>query len=387
MESVVAGKDHTMIHVAVFGNSKWSSLMKEVLENEYSELFVQGGGDAIVVDAFVCLGEPQNDTEISVREFGRRYAAGELTAIIIPKEYYIQQNELVLALLRAGVDAQDIYDGIRLSLQIRKQPEAVASLITPMLQDPYLPYLEFHVADHCNLNCKYCTHYSPLVQQPVYTEYERFAADLLQLKKYIADIGVVRILGGEPLLNPELGRFIGLTRELYPASIITVVTNGMLIDRLEPSLIEIMKKNMAFFHISFYPPLKDKVQEIQKFLYEQQIPYTITAMITEFNKTQTMTPQSDEDFFYRCFQASCTCLHGGKVAPCYAPFTTKYFNAAFGKELPVDEGIDLYDDTLTAPVLKAELLIPMERCRYCTGGKACPWEIVGKNSALEDWVE
>lgn len=375
-----------MIHVAVYGNSKWSILMKEVLEKEYSELFAEDGGDRIIVEFFVTSGEPQNDAEISVPEFGRKYTAGELTAIIIPKEYYMQQNELVLALLRQGVDIQDIYDGIRLNPQIGKQPEAVANLITPMLQDPYLPYLEYHVADHCNLNCKYCTHYSPLVPQPVYTDYRRFAADLRQLKKYILDIGVIRILGGEPLLNPELGRFIELTRELYPASIITVVTNGMLVDRLEPALIETMKKNMAFFHISYYPPLKDKVQEIQKFLYEQEIPYTITPMITEFNKTQTMARQEDEDFFYSCFQASCTCLHEGKAAPCYAPFTTKYFNEAFGRELPVDEGIDLYDEGLTAPMLKAELLIPMERCRYCTGGKACAWEIIGKNSTLEDWV-
>lgn len=376
-----------MIHVAVFGSSKWSCLMKETLENEYSELFEQDGGDAIVVDAFVVPGEPQGGNEISVLEFGRKYAAGELTAIIIPKEYYIQQNELVLALLRAGVDVQDIYDGIRLNPQIRDQPEAVANLITPMIQDSYLPYLEYHVADHCNLNCKYCTHYSPLVPQPVYTEYERFAADLRQLKRHIADIGVIRILGGEPLLNPELGRFIELTRELYPVSIVTVVTNGMLIDRMEPSLIESMKKNMAFFHISFYPPLKDKVQAIQKFLYEREIPYTITSMITEFNKTQTLTPRGDEDFFYSCFQASCTCLHEGKVAPCYAPFTTKYFNAAFDQQLPVNEGIDLYDEELTFPVMKAQLLIPMRRCSYCTGGKACRWEIIGRNSVLEDWVE
>lgn len=376
-----------MIHVAVYGNSKWSCLMKEVLEKEYSELFVRDGGDSIAVDFLVVSGEPQSSSEISVSEFGRKYAAGELTAIIIPKEYYMQQNELVLALLRAGVDVQDIYDGIRLNPQIREQTEAVANLITPMLQDPYLPYLEYHVADHCNLNCKYCTHYSPLVLQPVYTEYDKFAADLRQLKKHIIDIGVIRILGGEPLLNPELGRFIELTRELYPASIITVVTNGMLLDRLEPGLIEVMKKNMAFFHISFYPPLKDKVQEIQKYLYEQEIPYTITSMITEFNKTQTMTPQENEDFFYSCFQASCTCLHEGKVAPCYAPFTTKYFNEAFGQELPVNEGVDLYDDGLTFPVLKAELLIPMQRCSYCISGKACDWEIIGKNSTLQDWVE
>lgn len=360
--------------------------MKDILEREYSEMLVKDGGEAIAVDVFVVHGVQQSDAEISVQEFGRRYANGELSAIIIPKEYYIQQNELVLALLREGVDVQDIYDGIRLNPQIRKQPEAIANLITPMLYDPYMPYLEFHVTDHCNLNCKYCTHYSPLVLQPVYTEYEQFADDLRQLKKYITDIGVIRILGGEPLLNPELGKFIELVRELYPASIITVVTNGLLIDRLESSLIEIMKKNMAFFHISFYPPLKDKVQKIQRFLYEQKIPYTITPMITEFNKTQTLTLQPEEDFFYSCFQASCTCLHRGKVAPCYAPFTTKYFNAAFGQELPVDEGIDLYDDTLTTPVLKAQLLIPMQRCRYCIAGKSCPWEIVGKHSVLEDWV-
>jgi len=375
-----------MLHVAVFGNSKWSSLMKDILEKEYSEILVQNGGETVAVDAFVVLGELHNNAEISVQEFGRRYAAGELVAIIIPKEYYIQQNELVLELLREGVEVQDIYDGIRLSSQIRKQPEAVACLITPMLDDPYMSYLEFHVADHCNLNCKYCTHYSPLVMQPVYTEYESFSSDLHRLKKYIIDIGVIRILGGEPLLNPELGKFIELVRGLYPASIITVVTNGLLIERMEPSLIETMKKNMAFFHISFYPPLKDKVQKIQEFLYEQKIPYTITPMITEFNKTQTLTLQSDEDFFYSCFQASCTCLHEGKIAPCYAPFTTKYFNTAFGQELPVDEGIDLYDDTLTVPVLKARLLIPMRRCRYCFAGKACPWEIIGKNSVLEDWV-
>lgn len=375
-----------MLHIAVFGNSKWSSLMKEILENEYSEMLMEDSGEEITVDAFVVQGEPQNDTEISVREFGRRYAARELAAIVIPKEYYIQQNELVLALLRAGVDAEDIYDGIRLNSQTRNQPEAVAALITPMLYDPYLPYLEFHVADHCNLNCKYCTHYSPLVGKPVFTEYDRFADDLRQLRKYIVDIGVIRILGGEPLLNPELGRFIELTRELYPASIITVVTNGLLIDRLDPALIEIMKKNMAFFHISFYPPLKDKVQEIQRFLYEKEIPYTITQMITEFNKTQTLTPQPDEDFFYRCFQASCTCLHEGKVAPCYAPFTTKYFNTSFGQELPIDEGVDLYDEELTAPILKANLLIPMQRCQYCIAGNACSWEIVGKHSVLEDWI-
>ena len=376
-----------MIHIAVFGNSKWSMLMKELLENEYSDIVEQNGGDRIGVDTFVVLGEAQNKLEISVHDFGARYTANELTAIVIPKEYYMQQNELVFALLREGVDLEDIYDGIRLSADIRNRPEALAALITPMIYDSYLPYLEYHVADHCNLNCKYCTHYSPLVNEPVFTDFDRFKNDLMQLKKYIADIGVIRILGGEPLLNPELGRFIEFTRQTYPASIITVVTNGLLIERMGAELMENMKQNMAFFHISFYPPLKDNVKDIQKFLYDNGIPFTITSMITEFNKTQMLTPTQDEDFFYSCFQASCTCMHDGRVAPCYAPFTTKYFNKAFGKELPTGEGIDLYDENLNTAMIKAGLLIPMERCRYCVEGSLCPWEIVGKHSSQEDWVE
>lgn len=361
--------------------------MKDILEKEYSELLMLDSREAISVDAFTVSSTPQAENEISISEFGHYYASQELTAIVIPKEYYIQQNELVLALLRAGVNVQDIYDGIRLDEQLRNRPDAVASLITPILSDPYLSYLEFHVADHCNLNCKYCTHYSPLVPEPVFTDYDRFSADLRQLKKYILDIGVIRILGGEPLLNPQLGSFIELARKTYPYSIITVVTNGLLIDRMNAALIEVMKENMAFFHISYYPPMQKNINKVQRFLYEQQIPYTMTPMITEFNKTQTLSPQPNEDFFYSCFQASCTCLHDGKLAPCYAPFTTKYFNAAFCQELPVDEGIDLYEDSLNTPLLKASLLLPMQRCQYCIAGSAQPWAIIGKHSSLNDWVE
>ena len=380
-----------MLKIAVFGNSKWSLLMKELLEKEYSEMVVAQGGEAIKVEAFVVMGDTTADAEISVADFGAAYRTGELFAIVIPKEFYMQQNDLVYALIREGAELDDIYDGMRLSEEIRKHPEFSAKilpgLLTPMLFDPYLPYLEFHVADHCNLNCKYCTHYSPLVQDPVFADYEAVERDFKQLKKYIWDIGVIRILGGEPLLNPELGRYVKLVRKLYPASIITVVTNGLLLPRISPELIQDMKENMAFFHISYYPPLEAKVQEIQEFLYEQGIPYTLTPMIKEFNKTQVLRDNPDVDFFYKCFQATCTCLQDGKLAPCYAPFTTKYFNQAFGKSLPENEGIDLYQQDLHTEFIKASLLVPLERCRYCIGGKAYPWEVLGKRSVLEDWVE
>lgn len=373
-----------MLHIGVYGDSKWSVLMKELLEKEYSDIVLANGGEGIAVDYVVTLNPREG--QIGIGEFAKKYAAGELVAIVIPKEYYIQQNSIVFALLRNGVDVNDIYCGIRLNDKIRENEEAIVSLITPILSDSYLPYLEFHVADHCNLNCKYCTHYSPLVNEPVFTDFETFEKGIRQLKNYVYDIGIIRILGGEPLLNPELSRFIRLVRSLYPASIIDVVTNGLLVEKIDDELIQTMKDCIAFFHISLYKPMEGKIKQVEKFLYEKQIAYTLSPLNEMFYKTQTLERQENEDFFYGCFQATCTCLQDGKLAPCYAPFTTKYFNEAFEQEIPVDEGIDLFDAELTVPLLKAQLLIPMERCHYCCSGAPEAWSVIGKKSVLEDWV-
>ncbi|MCR5256306.1 MAG: radical SAM protein [Acetatifactor sp.] len=374
-----------MIHLGVYGNSKWSLLMKKLLENDYSEMLSQNGGERIAVDHFV-VDEPSKEGEISVEFFLQKYLCGELSILVIPKEYYMQYNDLVFKLLRGGMNTDDIYNGIRLFDGFEGHKDLIPYLVTPMAEDPYLSYLEYHVADHCNLNCKYCTHYSPLVEQPVFTDLAKFEKDINQLKKYIKDIGVIRILGGEPLLNEELPRFIELSRSVYPGSLITVVTNAMLLDRINEELKESMRMNKAFFHISFYPPLEKKIGDIKKMLVDEKIPFTITDMIPEFNKTQTLKPNGDPDFFYHCFQAGCTCLHDGKIAPCYAPFTTKYFNEKYGKSLPTDEGIDLYSDELTVEKIKLSLLVPMARCSFCIAGEPHKWEIVGKNSTLEDWV-
>lgn len=359
--------------------------MKDLLENQYSNVLSENGGEKIKVSYFVTDNKEKED-QIFLKEFADKYHKKELAALVIPKEYYMQYNDIIFFLIKCGVSIDDIYNGMRLDDKRNYSEEEVLSLIEPMLNDSYLSYLEFHVADHCNLNCKYCTHYSPLVKEPVFTDFEKFSKDLLQFKKLINDVGVIRILGGEPLLNKELPKFIEYTRKLYPASIITVVTNGLLLDKIDEELIKAMQDNLAFFHISFYPPFEQKAEEVKKFLVDKKIPFSITPMTEVFNKCQLLEENGNEDFFYDCFQAKCNCLHDGKVAQCYAPFTTKYFNEAFNQNIPTDEGMDIYDEELTTSELKLKLLYPLKRCDFCYAGKAMPWEVVGKNSKLEDWI-
>ena len=359
--------------------------MKGLLENQYSDFLENHSGERICVDGFWT--EDAKNGDMDYEGFAGLYSENRLSAIIIPKEYYLQYNEIIQKLIKCEINVNDIYNGMRLEEKKLYTSDNVDGLITPMLSDSYLSYLEYHVADHCNMNCKYCTHFSPLVKEPVMLSPDSVVSDLKRLKSYIDDIGVIRILGGEPLLNPDLSEFVEATRQIYPKAVITVVTNGLLLDRINRNLINTMQRCVAFFHISYYPPLKNKIDEIKKFLVDQNIAYTISPLIDEFNKTQLDGPTGNKDFFYSCFQARCNCIYDGKLAPCFAPFMTKYFNEAFEKDYPVNEGIDLYDDENTTESIKLKLLYPLERCLYCTSGRMRPWEIVGKNSKLEDWVK
>ena len=63
-------------------------------------------------------------------------------------------------------------------------------------------YLEHHIVDHCNLNCGGCSHFSPLAD-PWFEDFDTFKKDFLQLYDIThGNVGVIRLMGGEPLLHP-----------------------------------------------------------------------------------------------------------------------------------------------------------------------------------------
>lgn len=370
-----------MVPVAIYGDGKWSKVLQDILENEYSHLVEEAGGEALQCKAFVSLQKTEN--AITIAEFAKEFAKGTLAAIILPKEYYIHQNAIVMALLREGVP----YEGIYVSCRLEGIKDiSYNALLTPFLEDPYLSYLEYHVADHCNLNCKLCTHYSPLVMEPVFTDLDTFKKGLKSLKQRVKDIGIIRILGGEPLLNDQLPAFIEYTRFLYPAAIIDVVTNGILVEKISDELIKTMQDNIVFFHISLYKPVENQIEKIKRFLVEKNIAFTVSPMNDVFMKTQKLEESQNTDFFFHCFQATCTCLQDGILMPCYAPYTTKYFNRAFGEALPTEEGLCLTNPGVSLEEIKRYIYTPMERCKYCYSGAAESWQAVGKKSCKEDWV-
>lgn len=300
----------------------------------------------------------------------------------MPREIFLGQSKILDYMQLMNFNLDDAWICARLTEQMNFE-----NFVEPYFSAKYLPYLEFHVADHCNMNCKACEHYSALVKEPRFTDLKKFTRDFEQLHKFIDDIGRIRILGGEPLLNPEINEYIKLSRRLYPQAIIRVVTNAILLPKMPDDFFETLRENNAGIDISFYPPLQSKMKRIKKFLAEKNVDFSVSDLMETFTIKQSLKPcDNAREIFLQCFQASCRNIYDGKVAACFLPFTTKYFNAYYDKNLPEDGAIDLYEEDLTTEKLKKFLSTPFERCRYCTSPIAVKWGTVSYPSPVTDWT-
>ena len=72
---------------------------------------------------------------------------------------------------------------------------------------------EVHLTEHCNLNCKSCFHFSSRAEEEYLdvTEYEKDCKRLSELFGGVASD--ILLMGGEPLLHPDIEKFIEITRK------------------------------------------------------------------------------------------------------------------------------------------------------------------------------
>ena len=289
-----------------------------------------------------------------------------------------------------GINVEDIFISSRLNPDIN-----ITNFIEPYFYSKYLPYLEFRIADHCNMNCSACAEFSGLVEEKKFPVFENFAKDMERLSNFIDDIWQIRILGGEPLLNPEINRYIELTRKFYPQALIHVVTNGLILDKMPEDFFNTLRKNNVTVVISLYKPLENRILDIINFLEERNITYMVNPYspdpkkpIEKFFKNQSLLPKNDPiRMFWNCNSNTCRDLWQGKITTCYKVSAIKFFNDYFNKNIPTDCGfLDLYSEDLTTEKIKRLMVTPFELCRYCTAYTWVDWKRIELPSPITDWI-
>ncbi|WP_051199898.1 glycosyltransferase [Butyrivibrio sp. FCS006] len=240
--------------------------------------------------------------------------------------------------------------------------------IEPFQLKPELNYLEYHVAWHCNLKCKGCGHYSNLQEDPMFSDLGQYEKDLGQLHKFVSNIADIRLMGGEPLLNPELGKFIEVTRKEFPHARIAVASNGILIPSCDDSLMRSMKKYRARFDVTCYPPTYKILDKIREKCSKFGVELIVSDLVNEFFACSDGTETSNaKENWENCESKEYHFLYNGKLAVCGLPILSNVMRDKTqykGIALP-DDVVDIYDPEITSEVLIEKMNSPISMCQYC----------------------
>lgn len=254
--------------------------------------------------------------------------------------------------------------------------QEVLSYSNIIINNSYRPHtllrFQVQVAEHCNLNCKGCAHFAPLAQ-PEFLNIDIYNKDCARLSElFDQECEWIHLMGGEPLLNPELINIIKITRNYFLYGRIYIVTNGILLPSMDDRFwracfdykIQIMATRYPLKNLD-YNAMKEKA----------------TAKGVEFsfiNETESIKRlrrytlnekglENIENNYSRCPGANeCITLRNGRlytcVWPAHAHHLIKYFN--LNMHVSKRDGVDIYS-VADADELMNKLSHPIPFCKYC----------------------
>ena len=138
--------------------------------------------------------------------------------------------------------------------------------------------IDIGIVSHCNLNCKGCNHFSPIIPEEFIT-LEEFARDIRRLAEILSTkIRKIGLLGGEPLLHPQIADLVRLSREAFPHPEIEIMTNGLLLGKQSEEFWASCRECGVSIEITKYPIDFDYKKVMKNcgggrcpFLWEKQI--------------------------------------------------------------------------------------------------------------------
>lgn len=237
-----------------------------------------------------------------------------------------------------------------------------------------LTMLQFEVqlVEHCNLNCRGCDHFSPIAEKGFLDldEYERDLARLSVL--FDGACRRIYLLGGEPLLHPELVRAMKSTRQYFPYGQIIIVTNGLLLDQMPAEFWQACRDYAVGIKATKYPVNCDYDARQEKAQTEGvDFGYFNNAEQIKTLYRNSLSPTGHEQArksFEHCYASNqCLNLRHGRMFTCsmaaFAPTLIQKY------DLPMHaskrDGIDIYEAQSAEEILEF-CAKPIPFCRYCS---------------------
>lgn len=130
----------------------------------------------------------------------------------------------------------------------------------------HVPLIEYHLINHCNLNCKVCDHFAPIAK-PWHQPLNDFIEMMKQLIICVGKdkIKEIELYGGEPTLHENLYKIMMATKVLVlKETTIAIETNGILLDNFLSSHKDLQSTNRYEYKITEYLPTAGIVDKLRK---------------------------------------------------------------------------------------------------------------------------
>ena len=134
-------------------------------------------------------------------------------------------------------------------------------------------HIDYHISHLCNLSCESCNHLTNSKHNKILTLKE-IENDFLLWYKKIQPCSI-HLLGGEPLLNPQIYEILELIRNYFKNSNIKLLTNGLLLHKY-PNLPIYLKNNNIFLKISLHGHnLNENLELVNQWVNKYDIKYDV----------------------------------------------------------------------------------------------------------------
>lgn len=241
--------------------------------------------------------------------------------------------------------------------------------------------LELSLVDHCNLNCKGCTHYCPIAP-----DHFMSVAEVEEALEHLSTVnpamftGGIYLLGGEPLLHPRLPHIITTVHSFFPDTTVKLLTNGLKVNTMNEDFWDACRTTGTVLSVTVYP-VKIDYDAVKKRCDKEGVAYEI------FHQ-----PDSEGYFFtkhtiddvntgnrwlnhLRCYQVGCLTLRDGKIYPCSTAAYAHLVNARFDRNFRIDDRRDYIrvKDVRSAADLERLKNHSTPFCRYCVKLEPMAW--------------
>lgn len=222
----------------------------------------------------------------------------------------------------------------------------------------------------CTLKCKNCIEAVPYCKEKGFEKKDEILMDLVTVASACDFISVLEVVGGEPLLHPELGEIINGILKIENIGSIALFTNGTVSPNKE--LLEVLSNERIEVYISNYDKFisaeqRTKVRNTIEAFKKNNIQYVVGKNTNWLEcagfKYQNRDKEKLVNSYKDCYLRNCHRMYRGTIYVC--PY--QFAGVRLGK-LRRNNVIQIYDEkeSLESKLENISRFEYIEACKYCS---------------------